>query len=508
MVTTVGLWVYVALACIALFPPLLGLKPFTHLFAMFMQPRVVQKTKKYILTCLILNYMWLFIFVVCGILSCIVYSDVHWLNLTLQNGLPAALQIVIALPLTLIGQKWIPQFIYEPNNFKSVHELFELMPYGLNLRYAKRINANGMVQFILSGREAMEGYLTFNTRRASFTYGIAPNPTCTVRADSELWLGISNTTIDSIGQSIARTYSTEGDTSIMLHLMYLFTTQPRNHYPLSSQKEKGLYSEYRELPQLEQKIKKVVVFYSGDRAEDVSKTYFMVEHITEGMRIAGADVEIVKLKEKNIKNCLGCFSCWTNTPGKCIHNDDMEALLRHFDTTDLMVFASPLYVFSVNGRMKTFLDRMIPRIQPYMAFDEQGNTYHPKRSANIPPIVVVSAGGFPEVSKNFDGLRTLFRDYAQHMEGSSLRGELLLPAAEYLSIHTFEFRKHRIANLCIEAGKSLIQKGEIPINIMQEVSDVQMEKHYFGELANKFWKHLDGNISFLKYIREERKGGS
>jgi hypothetical protein len=47
----------------------------------------------------------------------------------------------------------------------------------------------------------------------------------------------------------------------------------------------------------------------------------MLNHLVEGMQEAGAEVEVVNLREKKIKNCIGCFTCWTKTPGKCLQKD-------------------------------------------------------------------------------------------------------------------------------------------------------------------------------------------
>ena len=68
---------------------------------------------------------------------------------------------------------------------------------------------------------------------------------------------------------------------------------------------------------------KILSLNSSPRSEGQSKTELMLNHLVAGMRDAGAEVEIVKLREKTIKNCIGCFTCWTKTPGKCIHKDDM-----------------------------------------------------------------------------------------------------------------------------------------------------------------------------------------
>ena len=36
----------------------------------------------------------------------------------------------------------------------------------------------------------------------------------------------------------------------------------------------------------------------------------------------GSDVKIVDLSRLQIRPCIGCFGCWTKTPGKCVIRDD------------------------------------------------------------------------------------------------------------------------------------------------------------------------------------------
>jgi hypothetical protein len=66
---------------------------------------------------------------------------------------------------------------------------------------------------------------------------------------------------------------------------------------------------------------KILAINSSPRSSGRSKTELMLNHLVEGMQNAGADVEVVNLREKNIKNCIGCFTCWTKTPGKCLQKD-------------------------------------------------------------------------------------------------------------------------------------------------------------------------------------------
>lgn len=65
---------------------------------------------------------------------------------------------------------------------------------------------------------------------------------------------------------------------------------------------------------------KVLALNSSPRSDAESYTFTMLHHLVDGMREAGAAVEVVNLHEKKIRNCIGCFTCWTKTPGQCIHN--------------------------------------------------------------------------------------------------------------------------------------------------------------------------------------------
>ncbi len=74
---------------------------------------------------------------------------------------------------------------------------------------------------------------------------------------------------------------------------------------------------------------KILSINSSPRGVGQSKTELMLNHLVEGMQEAGAEVQVVNLREKKIKNCIGCFTCWTKTPGQCIHKDDMTKELLH-----------------------------------------------------------------------------------------------------------------------------------------------------------------------------------
>ncbi|MEE0962901.1 MAG: flavodoxin family protein [Ruminococcus bromii] len=57
----------------------------------------------------------------------------------------------------------------------------------------------------------------------------------------------------------------------------------------------------------------------------------------------GTEVEQIDLYKKEIKPCLGCFSCWSKTPGECIIKDDMQEIYEKIKASDIIIESFPLY---------------------------------------------------------------------------------------------------------------------------------------------------------------------
>lgn len=92
--------------------------------------------------------------------------------------------------------------------------------------------------------------------------------------------------------------------------------------------------------------------------------------------------------------------------------------------------------------MKTFLDRMLPNMKPYMLLKD-GMTMHPHRyDDNEQGMIIFSAGGFPEVEGNFDGVKGIFRGMSHHYEMSTLMAEFYLPAAELIAQPIYKKKKN------------------------------------------------------------------
>lgn len=381
----------------------------------------------------------------------------------------------------------------ERPKFKTIKELFQSMPLGLNPEAAA--NMDTVIQFRLSGKEPIDGVFTIKDSTCTFEEGLHSDPTTIIHADSEIWLGISNQEISGEKAFINQQYTVEGDMTILLKLNQLFS--------LSSDEEQEKIPPYKtdfDYRAFETGyIKKIVVFDGGPRNSKLSKTRLMVNHFCAGAISAGARVEHIKLAKQNINPCLGCYACWTKTPGQCIHKDDMADLRFKYRKADLVVYASPLYVYSVTGIMKNFLDRMVPNLMPYMQLNN-GITRHPHRFSDdkLKGFVVFSAAGFPEVTGNFDGLKGLFRCLHTHNEKADLMGEFFLPGAELIAQPPLAERRHRIEHACHQAGEQVVLEGKIDSALMNKVSDPDTSQAKFQENANDFWESLDGKGTYLK----------
>ena len=82
----------------------------------------------------------------------------------------------------------------------------------------------------------------------------------------------------------------------------------------------------------------------------------LVERFAEGARSSGHDVEIFDAAHRDIKPCLACDRCAETR--KCIQKDDMGCLLDKMSSSDMVVFATPLYYFNMSAQLKTVIDRL------------------------------------------------------------------------------------------------------------------------------------------------------
>jgi multimeric flavodoxin WrbA len=79
-----------------------------------------------------------------------------------------------------------------------------------------------------------------------------------------------------------------------------------------------------------------------------------------GATEAGHQVEKVFTRDKRIDHCIACGACQSNG-GRCTQQDDMAEVLDKMVRADVIVMATPVYFYTMNGQMKTLIDRTYAR---------------------------------------------------------------------------------------------------------------------------------------------------
>ncbi|SCK03206.1 Putative NAD(P)H-dependent FMN-containing oxidoreductase ywqN [uncultured Clostridium sp.] len=103
--------------------------------------------------------------------------------------------------------------------------------------------------------------------------------------------------------------------------------------------------------------KKVLILSSSPRKGGNSD--LLCEEFMKGAQENGNDVEKIFIANQKINYCMGCGVC--NSTHQCVQNDDMVEILDKMVSADVIVIATPVYFYSMNGQLKTLIDRTVPR---------------------------------------------------------------------------------------------------------------------------------------------------
>lgn len=229
----------------------------------------------------------------------------------------------------------------------------------------------------------------------------------------------------------------------------------------------------------------VLALNSSPRAGGHSKTEWMLEHLVHGMRDAGADVEVINLHGKKIEPCIGCYTCWTKTPGKCLYKDDMTAeLFPQWKASDMVVYATPLYNYTLNATLKAFLERTLPALEPFFEIHD-GRMAHPLRH-KVPAVVALSVAGMPD-DGHFEAMSNFFR-YYMASPGRKLLAEIYRPTAEMLAHPIVAEISEDIQHATVQAGRELVTAQRIEADTMARIRQPVMAPETFMSMANPFWK--------------------
>lgn len=237
---------------------------------------------------------------------------------------------------------------------------------------------------------------------------------------------------------------------------------------------------------------KITAFNGSPKGEN-SNTNVMVTAFLQGTTAAGAKVENILLAKKEIKHCKGCLHCLTSK-GQCCIEDDMADLILKFINSDIVVLATPLYVHTISGILKDFMDRTFCIGNPRYEKDENGE-YRGEKSKHfingIPPkVVVISNAGRPDAS-NFQALSQLMKMFTKnfHME---LLAEIYATEGSLLTsgVKQLEEKINAYKELLYKAGQEIAKNMAISEETQNELAKNFVPAEIYVQQINNFFASI------------------
>jgi multimeric flavodoxin WrbA len=174
-------------------------------------------------------------------------------------------------------------------------------------------------------------------------------------------------------------------------------------------------------------IKMKVLAINGSPRK-IWNTATLLKKALEGAGSKGAETELIHLYDYNFKGCTSCFACKLKggkSYGHCGFKDELSPILDRIPQVDALILGSPIYLGSITGEMKSFLERLI---FPYYVYGSS-ETLFPKK---IPVVFIYTAGASEAQLK--------YMNVEQQIKFNEMfLGRLFGHAESFLSTDTFQF---------------------------------------------------------------------
>ncbi|MCQ2113390.1 MAG: flavodoxin family protein [Bacteroidaceae bacterium] len=93
-------------------------------------------------------------------------------------------------------------------------------------------------------------------------------------------------------------------------------------------------------------------------------TAALVDAFNRGATEAGHEVNVVNVAKKHINGCLACGYCRGKGEGQCIQDDGMQEVYPLLRKAQIIVFASPIYYFTMSGQIQSAISRIYSMQKP------------------------------------------------------------------------------------------------------------------------------------------------
>ena len=84
-------------------------------------------------------------------------------------------------------------------------------------------------------------------------------------------------------------------------------------------------------------------------------TDILLDEFLRGCEEKGATCERIRVARLQVGGCRGCGGC--EKTGRCVVEDDMQAVYEALEKSDRVVLAAPIYFYNVPAQAKAVIDR-------------------------------------------------------------------------------------------------------------------------------------------------------
>ncbi|MGM9684374.1 MAG: flavodoxin family protein [Eubacteriales bacterium] len=238
-------------------------------------------------------------------------------------------------------------------------------------------------------------------------------------------------------------------------------------------------------------MKKLLLINASPRGEG-GNTFKATREFLEGFTEICPDalLEKVWLYDMNIKPCVGCFSCWGPTPGRCVLSDDMEALRRKVLDADIIIESFPLYFFGMPSQLKAMTDRMMPFMLPYRGEVAQGTDkpLHEQRyDMNDKRLVLISSCGYCNTNIIYDAL---LREY-DIICGEGRYTPILCPQAGLMGTEQLHDVYSPLFANVREAGRQMARDGRVSEKTLEAIRTPVLPQRAFAAMTGGYWDSFE-----------------
>lgn len=248
-----------------------------------------------------------------------------------------------------------------------------------------------------------------------------------------------------------------------------------------------------------------ILVINGSPKGEHSNTLRLTNAFLEGISYAQKDnlpnIERLNITQMNINSCLGCFSCWKKTPGKCCIDDDMQIVIEKLLWADLTIWSFPLYYFSLPGKLKIMIDRQLPLTLPFMLSDVEGGSHPSRYDMSGKKTVLISTCGFYTAKSNYNSVIEQF----DRICGKGNYTTLFCGEGELFRVPELSDRTEEYLAVVRQAGQEYASGG-INEETNAKLQELLFPRDVFERMADASWgitqtgEKEDTSLTFTKQM--------